>query len=154
MKGANPPAGRTRDINCAFCKGTGKNPHFEGTCPVCKGKGENQITGKYMACDDCRGSGQKRGTTLTCYTCAGLGVIPDPREELRQARQEIRKIQGEMGEERTQLTEKQPKASRKANHRQQQVETRFCQSCAKSIKGDDLVKVCLKCFKKIKQGSL
>ena len=160
-------------IKCAFCKGTGKNPHFEGTCPTCKGKKENQVIGKYMACGDCRGSGQKRGTTLTCYTCAGLGVIPDTREELRQARQEIRKIHEDMEEERAQLREKQPKVSRKARRRKQQLQelvdedmeedlqmtqegenVRFCQSCAKSIKGNDIIKVCLECFGKIKQESL
>ncbi len=56
-----------------------------------------------MACGDCRGSGQKRGTTLTCYTCAGLGVVPDMREELKEARQKIRKGREEMEEERAQL---------------------------------------------------
>ncbi len=81
--------------------------------------------------------------------------------------------QEEMEEERTQLAEKQPKVSCKANRRKQQVQelvdvdmeedwqtaqdrehTRFCQSCAKSTKENDLIKVCLKCFEKIKQGSL
>lgn len=161
-------------IKCVFCKGEGINPHFKGTCPVCKGKGKNQVTGKYMTCSDCRGLGQKRGTSLTCYTCAGLGVIPDTREELRQARQEIRKVQVEMGEERAQLTGRQPKVDRKAHRRKQQVQevvadedmeedwqiaqdsehTRFCQSCAKSTKDNDLIKVCLECFGQIKQGSL
>jgi len=171
-------------IKCAFCKGTGKNPHFTGTCPVCKGKKENLVTGRYMTCSDCRGSGQKGGTTLTCYGCAGLGVIPDTREELRRARKEIRKIHEEMDEERAQLVGSQSsaplseslkfgKVGRKASRRKQRVREltkedieedlqmtqegehiRFCQSCAKPIKGDDLVKVCLECFKKIKQGSL
>lgn len=158
-------------IKCVFCKGEGKNPHFRGTCPVCKGRGKNQVIGKYMACGDCRSSGQKRGTTLTCYSCAGFGVIPDTREELRQARQEIRKIHEEMEEERAQLTGTQPKVDRKASRRKQRVRelvdkdmeedlqtaqdsehTRFCQSCAKSIKGDDLIKVCLKCFGKISKA--
>lgn len=155
-------------IVCSFCKGTGENLHFKGTCPVCKGKGKNQITGKYMACGDCRSSGQKRGTTLTCYTCAGLGVIPDTREELKAARQEIRKVQGEMEEERAELAGRQPKVDRKPACRQAGRDRRkqlvpefvdedsssFCQSCAKSTKDNDLIKVCLECFKKIKQGSL
>ena len=160
-------------IKCVFCKGTGKNPYFKGTCPVCKGKGKNQVTGKYMTCGDCRGLGQKRGTTLTCYTCAGLGVIPDTREELRQARQEIRKVQVEMEEERTELTGRQPKVDRKTGRRKRQSRGfmnedmeedleitqesesgRFCQACAKSTKDNDLIKVCLECFGQIKQGSL
>lgn len=90
-------------IKCAFCKGTGHNPHFRSTCSVCKGKGSNQITGKFMVCDECRGSGQKRGTTLTCYPCKGLGVIPDTREEFKEARQEIRKSQIKIEEVRVQL---------------------------------------------------
>jgi DnaJ-class molecular chaperone len=94
--------------SCAFCKGTGNNPHFKGTCPVCKGEGRNQITGKYMTCGDCHGSGQKRGTTLTCYTCTGLGVVPDTRQELKEAKQEIRKIRQAMEEEIAQLTAKEP----------------------------------------------
>ena len=160
-------------IKCAFCKGEGKNPHFRGTCPVCKGKGKNQVTGRYMTCGDCHGSGQKRGTTLNCYTCAGLGVVPDTRQELRQARQEIRRIQEEMGEERTEFRGRQPKVNRKAGRRRRQMQElvdkdteenwqedqeneggRFCQACAKSAKGNDLIKVCLECFGKIKQGSL
>lgn len=160
-------------IKCAFCKGEGKNPHFRGTCPVCKGKKENIVAGKYMICSDCRGFGQKRGTTLTCYTCAGLGVIPDTRQELRQARQEIKKIQEEMEEERIQLSGRQPKVDRRVGRRKRQMQElvdedteedwqehqeseggRFCQSCAKSAKGNDLIKVCLECFGKIKQGSL
>lgn len=160
-------------IKCTFCKGEGKNPHFRGTCPVCKGRGKNQVTGKYMTCGDCSGSGQKKGTTLTCYSCAGLGVIPDTREELRQAHQEIRKVQVEMAEERAELAGRQPKVDRKSSRRKRQMQelvdedtkedwqtaqdnenTKFCQSCAKSAKGNDIIKVCLECFGKIKQGSL
>src|ERR1700682_2538240 len=96
------------NIKCAFCKRTGHNPHFRSTCSVCKGKGSNAITGKYMTCGDCHGSGQKRGTTLTCYTCTGLGVVPDTREELKEAKQEIRRIREEMEEEIAHLTAKEP----------------------------------------------
>ena len=93
-------------IKCVFCKGTGKNPYFKGTCPVCKGKGKNEMTGKYVTCSSCRGSGQKKGTTLTCYDCAGLGVVPDTRETFRIAREEIGEAQKEMARERAELTEK------------------------------------------------
>jgi DnaJ-class molecular chaperone len=89
-----------RVIRCAFCRGTGHHPHYKATCPVCKGTGENRIVGEYMACADCHGSGRKSGTTLTCYTCSGLGVVPDIRKDLQKAREEIRRIQEEMEEER------------------------------------------------------
>ena len=87
-------------IKCAFCQGNGKHPHFRDTCPVCKGRGNHQILGKYMTCGDCRGSGQKSGTTLTCYNCAGLGVVPDVREMMQKARQEISKGRKMLEEER------------------------------------------------------
>jgi len=89
-------------IKCAFCKGTGENPYFRHLCPVCKGKGENQIISKHRVCFDCHGSGHKGGTTLTCYNCTGLGVIPDSREELMEARREISKARKMMEEERAQ----------------------------------------------------
>src|SRR5579859_14022 len=100
-------------IRCAFCKGTGNNPHFRGTCSVCKGTGSNQISGDYMVCRDCRGSGQKRGTTLTCYTCSGRGVVPDARAEFKQAGQEIRQAQVGIEKGRTQLAGNKGAASGK-----------------------------------------
>ena len=94
---------QTHIIKCAFCKGTGDNPHYKGTCPACKGKGSHQIIGKSMACRDCHGSGRKGGTTLTCYTCTGTGVVPDVREELKQARNAIGKAWAMIEQERAQL---------------------------------------------------
>jgi DnaJ-class molecular chaperone len=79
-------------INCAFCLGTGKHPHFmKEICPVCKGVGSHRVKGKYMPCGECHQTGQKSGTVLTCYMCGGLGEIPDTRDIMKQARQEIRK---------------------------------------------------------------
>jgi DnaJ-class molecular chaperone len=86
-------------IKCAFCEGTGENPYFRQICPVCKGKGANRIAGKHMTCVDCHGSGRKSGTTLTCYSCAGLGIVPDVREILMEARREIGKARQMMEEE-------------------------------------------------------
>jgi len=37
---------------------------------------------------------------LTCYTCTGLGIVPDVRKDFKEAREEIRKAQVEMEEER------------------------------------------------------
>lgn len=52
-----------------------------------------------MTCSECHGSGQKGDTTLTCFTCSGTGVVPDVRQELRAARQEIRNARVEMARE-------------------------------------------------------
>jgi DnaJ-class molecular chaperone len=78
-------------MTCAFCRGTGHNPHFGDSCPVCKGRGSNTITNKHMPCGACHGTGRKGGSTLTCYTCSGVGVVPDTQAAFRHARHEINK---------------------------------------------------------------
>ena len=136
---------RPKIIKCAFCQGTGENPHYKGTCPVCKGRGKNQITGLYISCQDCRGSGRKLGTTLSCYSCGGLGVVPDRRAIIEEAEAEFKKGLAEMEEEREELKVKEQITSGP---------TRYCQSCASEVTKDTLVKICLKCFKKLKKESL
>lgn len=144
-------------IKCAFCKGTGNHPYFAGTCPVCKGKGENLVSGKYLTCRDCRGSGRKSGTALTCYTCGGLGVLPDTQEIVAQARQEIKKAREEMAQEKEEFREKPLKNKRPKSLKSQDKEdpiqdgeSCFCQSCASKVSTSSAVKVCLDCFRKIK----
>lgn len=110
---------REQTIKCAFCQGTGENPHFTGSCPVCKGRGKNQIRGQVATCRDCRGSGQKRGTTLTCYSCGGIGMLPDTKEILKKAREEIREAREEIARERParKASRQQPRSSgRGAGH--------------------------------------
>lgn len=142
-------------IKCAFCRGTGNNPHFRGTCPVCKGKGENEVAGKYMACGNCRGSGQKRGTTLTCYDCGGLGVVPDTRETFRKAREEIGEAQEEMARERAELTDK-PKLSDLLDILSKGKDAEgdkihFCQCCGDKVNESVKIKVCLDCLNQVKE---
>jgi len=144
-------------IKCAFCEGGGKNPHFRGTCPVCKGKGKNEMTGKYVTCSSCRGSGQKKGTTLTCYDCGGLGVIPDTRETFRIAREGIEEAQKEMARERAELTEK-PKSKKhkfldmfSKRKEEEDEKTHFCQCCGDKVNESMAIKICLDCFRKIKE---
>lgn len=155
---------KTKTIVCAFCQGTGNNPHFSGTCPVCKGKGENIITGPFMACSDCHGTGQKRGTSLTCYSCGGLGVAPDTSKIFKKAKKEIEKARKEMDKERRELTEKSQPASpagRSAPPHEEKNEKRsknpgeklFCQCCGKKTEKRSTAKVCLDCIKKIKDPS-
>lgn len=154
-------------IICAFCQGTGKHPHFTGSCPVCKGRGKNQAISKFMTCPDCHGTGQKGGTTLTCFSCGGLGVVPDTREEFKQAREEIRKAQEEIEIERPARQRPEPqvmaggeelrkKPSALPTEEEDEPEEDekgrcFCQACANKIDRDSTLKVCLKCFKKIKK---
>ena len=147
---------KQQTIKCAFCQGTGANPHFTGSCPVCKGRGNNQVIGKFMACSDCHGSGQKRGTTLVCWTCGGLGVVPDRREEFKKARKAIKKAQEEMEIEKEEFREKPLTKKAKLRDEEDPVEesdedSRFCQCCAKKVNRASTVKVCLKCFRKLKE---
>lgn len=162
---------KQQTIKCAFCQGTGENPHFTGSCPVCKGRGKNQIRGKIATCRDCRGSGQKGGTTLTCFTCGGLGVVPDTAEIFKKAKKEIKEAREEMDKERRELREKtQPdsskkppkkQAKRKVGRKREAEETVnesedpkgkiFCQSCANRVEKSSTVKICLECLKKIKE---
>lgn len=143
-------------IKCIFCKGTGNNPHYKGTCPVCKGRGKNQVAGKYITCGSCRGSGGKGGTTLTCYDCGGLGVIPDTRETFRQAREEIRQAQKEMAGERAELTEKPVMEVTEllnllTTKDEEDETTHFCQCCGDKVNKSVKIKICLDCLGKVKE---
>jgi len=116
-----------------------------------------------MPCPDCSGTGQKRGTTLTCWTCGGLGVVPDTSEEFEKAKKEIEKARREMEEERQEFTERtqqERKFKRKKTEINTEVNTNesealtgkiFCQCCAKKVDKSSTVKVCLDCFRKIKE---
>ena len=143
-------------IKCIFCKGTGSNPHFRGTCPVCKGRGKNEVSGKYMTCGDCRGSGQKRGTTLTCYDCGGLGVIPDTRETFRQAREEIKAAQEEITRGGEELADKPiMKVTELLNLLEKKDEkddkTHFCQCCGDEVDKSVKVKICFDCLNQVRE---
>ena len=165
MKGEN--------IRCAFCKGTGKNPHYNGNCPVCKGRRKNEVVGKYMPCSSCRGSGQKGGTTLACYDCGGLGIVPDTRETFRKAQEEIREAQEEMARERpgsiavprtsqkladavvVKMTKKRNGKVERWQEEKEEDEsngkTNFCQCCADKVNESIAIKICHDCFGKVKE---
>lgn len=69
----------TEKIQCAFCKGTGKDPFGQlypgSTCQVCKGRREIYISAPYQACRCCRGTGVAFSMENTCTACMGRGVI-------------------------------------------------------------------------------
>lgn len=145
----------TQIIKCVFCRGTGSNPHFRGTCPVCKGRGKNEVAGKYMTCGSCRGCGQKGGTTLTCYDCGGLGVVPDTRETFRQAREEIGAARQEIAKERAEFNP--PKLSDLLNILSKPKDadsdkTHFCQCCGEKVNESVKVKICLECLNRVKEA--
>jgi len=72
-----------RQIKCAFCKGTGKDP-FEllselATCQVCHGAGKVEVKELVIKCIYCKGSGVYHNTRLTCTVCNGKGVVTAPK---------------------------------------------------------------------------
>lgn len=119
-----------------------------------------------MSCRDCRGSGKKGGTTLTCFTCGGLGVVPDSSKIFKKAQKEIEKARKEIGKERQELRERtqptppgpnSPKDPPKKQAGDEEEENPwgklFCQYCGNKVQKSSIVKICLKCFQKTKNGS-
>jgi DnaJ-class molecular chaperone len=87
----NPyPGGKIayRDIDCAFCGGTGKHPDTGGwsntapkPCPVCRGIGTVNASSNASTCRYCDGSGREPGTggwsnkeSQPCTACSGKGI--------------------------------------------------------------------------------
>lgn len=78
---------QTIEVECAFCKGTGKDP-FEllstiSTCQVCSGAGRRIITTPAATCAYCGGSGVHPHSRMVCMTCRGVGQNSIPEEAVR-----------------------------------------------------------------------
>ena len=73
------PAGAGKEIKCAFCGGTGRDPYRilsrVSNCPVCKGHKTIEVKTPNVACLYCKGTGRQRHMRLTCSACRGTGVI-------------------------------------------------------------------------------
>jgi len=68
-----------KEITCAFCEGTGKDPFGImsplSTCQVCWGKGSVTVREPAIVCAFCRGSGVHDEQRLTCTVCGGKGMV-------------------------------------------------------------------------------
>lgn len=69
----------TEEVQCAFCKGAGKDPFgqlYQGsTCQVCSGRKVLYIHTPYTTCTYCHGSGVAFSSQNTCTICYGRGVV-------------------------------------------------------------------------------
>lgn len=69
----------TEKLQCAFCKGTGKDPFGQlypgSTCQVCNGRKVLYIHTPYATCTYCHGSGVAFSSQNTCTVCHGHGVV-------------------------------------------------------------------------------
>ena len=68
-----------KQINCAFCSGTGKDP-FDllspiSNCLVCNGTGKVMVEEPAKKCVFCSGTGKNPlGARVPCIVCAGKGM--------------------------------------------------------------------------------
>jgi len=69
-----------KEIKCAFCKGTGKDP-FDllselATCQVCGGRGKVEVVEPAIKCVFCKATGvYPRNARVTCTVCNGKGSV-------------------------------------------------------------------------------
>jgi len=69
-----------KEIKCAFCDGSGKDP-FDllselSTCQVCGGTGKVEVVEPAIKCVFCKGSGvYPCNGRVTCTVCNGKGMV-------------------------------------------------------------------------------
>lgn len=67
------------EIECAFCKGKGKDPFNLlsklAVCQVCGGTGKVKVDEAMIECVFCKGSGVYPHERLTCSVCKGKGKV-------------------------------------------------------------------------------
>jgi DnaJ-class molecular chaperone len=59
---------------CAYCHGSGENPHDNDPCRACGGSGKMLITyDNAVKCAYCHGSGENPHDNKPCKVCQGAG---------------------------------------------------------------------------------
>jgi len=74
----------TVEIECAFCRGKGKDPFGLSelsNCPICHGKKTVKVTKPYEKCKACGGTGVYIRSHLYCWPCRGKGIVPKGSQE-------------------------------------------------------------------------
>lgn len=75
----NSPLSDKVQVQCAYCRGTGRDRFGvmspQSTCPVCHGSGTQWVTLPLIDCAYCRTTGvSPTGTRSPCLACKGKGV--------------------------------------------------------------------------------
>ena len=75
-----------KEITCAFCKGTGRDPFGIPSklslCQVCSGRGKVALADQpHEVCSACNGNGVFAHHRLVCSVCKGKGVVPEDRRK-------------------------------------------------------------------------
>ena len=67
-------------VGCAFCKGSGVQPHTRLTCSSCGGRGFQTVRAPKAVCPHCHGAGVDPASErhMSCSTCHGAGWVHDP----------------------------------------------------------------------------
>ena len=77
MAGASDTQQAMVALECAFCRGKGRDPFDimsdRSACCVCGGTGVARVRPPYTRCAHCQGTGAVK--TLTCTVCGGRGSV-------------------------------------------------------------------------------
>lgn len=61
------------EVNCGFCRGSGKGLTGFYLCPVCQGEGQIEVFSPPVKCRVCKGTGKDPLGVTTCQKCSGTG---------------------------------------------------------------------------------
>lgn len=77
LEGKQVSCGAGKKFKCAFCGGSGRQPHSTfSRCVACRGKGEVEFKGPVAECPSCKGKGRAPcSAILSCIRCRGVGAI-------------------------------------------------------------------------------
>lgn len=112
--------GAGKKFKCAFCGGSGKQPHSTfSRCVACRGKGEVEFKGQFEKCPSCRGKGKAPGSAiLSCIRCRGVGAVEKDKKAGEDTADIIKERLGE-------VTEKLKKTKEKAEKKTKEIKKRL-----------------------------
>ncbi len=130
LQGKKSCGERSQTIKCAFCGGSGKQPHSTfSRCAACRGKGDVEFKEPVAKCPSCQGRGKAPGSAiLSCIRCRGAGVIEKDKKTVENTADII-------GERLGEITKKLEQTERKIEKKTKEIKERLkpVKSFAKKI---------------------